>query len=265
MSALLGLPAELKQEIVGYVSSASDRRALLLVCSELHATTAPELYRSITISLERLDFCPDSFVSYNKNLAHTKYLEIEAGRSPSDESEALEGVILAFPRDSLRRIDIKTFARLPLDLTQRIHMRQRNLRNYWVHRRSPGASIKGLPQADELQNVVVLTLVLGNPADCERSRHVLRQIPGLQDLSIVFTLGGSVLQNDAGAALSILLADWIHPGSTRPKLTLKRLNLRLMGDHCHVIGSFLARSIEITNLATLELTECSGADVYVLQ
>ncbi len=258
MAKLTDLPNELQRAILGYIKVTADLKAVSLVCMKFHTIVAPALYYAVVLPLDSLDERLETSLNpANDNMKHTRALEIV----PKDgvtydhatHGKYLAQLIQSFPRNVLTWFAHDTGSRVPLELTFLMHLRQSNITIYWVYPHCP-SPIKPWLQADELQNIVTLMLILDDIEDCQRVSHILWRARHLKVLEIAFGAQGRRTLSHP-QALTSLFADRMDPEKAASRMELERLYLTSL--NCQHAGSLITSILDVTKLETLELHLCT--------
>jgi hypothetical protein len=117
---LLRLPAELKKDILGYITSYTDLTSLCQTCRELRSLTLPALYRVIVLSVANInDHLRKSLSKSNAGLRHTRVLRVQDDRDcigiydHDQQGLRLEYLLRCLPRHRMEIVDIDTRAHVP--------------------------------------------------------------------------------------------------------------------------------------------------------
>ncbi|KAK5173759.1 uncharacterized protein LTR77_002440 [Saxophila tyrrhenica] len=265
--SLVRLPVELQKEIVDFLRSHKDLRAVSLYVA------TPKLYREIYLPVAsinaRLRSC---FNLANTNLKYTRFLFVAEVCSESYDHQKqgrhMFDLVHAFPNDALEELHIGTLANVPIDFTIQLFYSQKKLRNYWMHPQSsytvePGVTQCLLQSPEEFTRIVKLDLMSGSMSDCHQSSHVLGATPALQELTIVFK---NSLRQTSASALNAIFERWTRVDDIDgPRCRLALNKLRLAFVHCSAVGPLLSRVIDISKLAALQLHSCRDTSNLLLE
>ncbi|KAK5173743.1 uncharacterized protein LTR77_002424 [Saxophila tyrrhenica] len=259
------LPLDIKKEIMDYIKSYEDLKALCLVSKELHEVAAPVLYREITLPASKLNQALlDCLNTANSNLHQTRHLEIygvpnQCAYNHKTQGRHLVRLIQAFPKDGLTVFDLNTTSNVPLELSVFLHETHSKLTNHRQHTLLDMSGLGTQPSCsvNQLQNISVIALVFEHIEECDIGRQMLARVRSFKDLSI--TILGDLIGNHE-EAFGTIFADWKAPALARPRLALHRLHLRSSPaiSHCDGLAPFLVHALEVSALATLELDGYAG-------
>ncbi|KAK5708169.1 hypothetical protein LTR97_000709 [Elasticomyces elasticus] len=262
---VLRIPTEIRAEIASYLTSKEDLKALSLACKELgHVATQP-LYENMTIGVAALDATLAlQLHPKNPGLRFIRRLRIHEGRyrnqacayHHNDHGAALGRLLRVLPKDSLQYFQLNTTSDVPLEIAHLLRTRQRALTNYQTHHLSTNPKADMTPDADDLKHVNSVQLFIKSKDDCLRANLVLRTLPNVKSLDIVFSPDITRLWQhapDTFAMSRILGIDFVHlNGNTN----IHPRSLRLEGVKLLSAVEAVADAIEFDQLETLVLEKC---------
>ncbi|KAK6433909.1 hypothetical protein LTR95_009914, partial [Oleoguttula sp. CCFEE 5521] len=225
---LLGLPVELQKDILDYITTCRDRKSLCLVSKEMHALTAPYLYRNVELSLVDLaDKLKDSLGAGNRSLQHIRRLVIQAahlegGQLSESHVAVLSSVLTVLPKDRCRLA----------------------YRALWITR-------------FVCDNVVRLSI--HNKANCAKARAVLQAAPRVVNLAI--ELYGLEFDDEDGPKsaehiVTTLFAPQDLPSGKHALVKPRLQKLRLHGLDLTDAGTVLPTLLDCRALRNVQLIDC---------
>jgi hypothetical protein len=222
-SRLLALPPELRQEVISYIRSTPDLKALCLTCKCLQEIASPLLYRDLEIPITFVNKrLRKSFNRSNPNMKHTRTLLILDGADKYNHAKHgahIESLLRSFPVDSLCKFRLSTWAPVPLELSLLLRMRQRKLENVQILTQTTEQIFQVWFQAPDLQNTTTVEILLKTVKECKQGREILKHAPRLQELRILEV-------GPDPETLNLLFDPWQEQQPRRPKLRLSSLSLQ---------------------------------------
>lgn len=129
MASFLDIPPELQTEMVRYIKSRNDLKALCLVCRQLHALATPRLYYKINLPIKLVnDTLRRSLNSRNAAMKHTRRLfiyerDLTYPYEHAKHQHNLAHLLQSFPDNTLEEFEHTTDAVVPLGYLQQILLR----------------------------------------------------------------------------------------------------------------------------------------------
>ncbi|KAK5728148.1 hypothetical protein LTR17_012157 [Elasticomyces elasticus] len=262
---MLRLPTEIRAEIASYLTSKEDLKALCLACKDLgHVATQP-LYEDMTIGVAALDATLAlQLHPQNPGLRFIRRLRIHEGRyrnqacvyHHNDHGAALGRLLRVLPKDSLQYFQLNTMNDVPLEITHLLRIRQRNLMNYQTHHLSTNPKADITPDADDLKHVNSVQLYIRSKDDCHRANMVLRTVPSVKSLDIVFSQDTKSLWQPVPDSKAMSRIFGINSVQLNGNVNIHPRNLRLEGVTLLHAAEDVADAMDFDQLETLTLEKC---------
>ncbi|KAK4949524.1 hypothetical protein LTR10_012142 [Elasticomyces elasticus] len=262
---VLRIPTEIRAEIASYLTSKEDLKALSLACKELGHVATQSLYEDMTIGVAALDATLAlQLHAKNPGLRFIRRLRIHEGRyrnqacayHHNDHGAALGRLLRVLPKDSLQSFQLNTLSDVPLEITHLLRTRQRTLANYQTHHLATNPKADITPDADDLKHVNSVQLYIRSKDDCHRANMILRTVPSIMSLDIVFSPDIKKLWQycpDTAAVNRIFGIDVVHLNGN---VNIHPRNLRLEGVRLFLAAENVAGAIDFDQLETLALEKC---------